>query len=41
MAVIYFVLAAILTAVVNRIELRIDPKRRRKEEILKGVKTDD
>jgi len=40
-AVIYFILAAILTAVVNRIELRIDPKRRRKEEILKGVKTDD
>ena len=36
-AVIYFVLAAALTAVVNRIELRIDPRRRKRETILKGV----
>ena len=39
-AVIYFILAAILTFVVNRIELRIDPKRRTREQILDGVKTD-
>lgn len=36
-AVIYFVLAAILTSVVNLIVGRIDPKRRSKNEILKGV----
>ena len=36
-AVIYFVLAAVLTAAVNRIELRIDPRRRKREAILKGV----
>ena len=36
-AVIYFVLAAILTAIVNQIELRIDPRRRKPEDILKGV----
>ena len=36
-AVIYFVLAAVLTAAVNRIELRIDPRRRKRETILKGV----
>lgn len=40
-AVIYFVLAAILTFLVNRIEIRIDPKQRQREKILKGVKTGD
>ena len=40
-AVIYFILAAILTFIVNRIEIRIDPRRRSKQQILKGVKTDD
>jgi len=40
-AVIYFVLAGILTFLVGRIELRVDPKRRKKEKILKGVETDD
>lgn len=40
-AVIYFILAAILTFLVRRIEVRIDPKQRPREEILKGVKTDD
>ena len=40
-AVIYFILAAILTFIVNRIEIRIDPSRRSKQQILKGVKTDD
>ena len=40
-AIIYFLLAAILTFLVNRIEIRIDPRRRSKQQILKGVKTDD
>ncbi|MBQ1632261.1 MAG: transporter substrate-binding domain-containing protein [Clostridia bacterium] len=40
-AIIYFILAAILTFLVNRIEIRIDPHRRSKQQILKGVKTDD
>ena len=40
-AIIYFILAAILTFLVNRLEIRIDPRRRSKEQILKGVKTDD
>ena len=36
-AVIYFVLAAILTLVVKKIEIRIDPRCRSKEDILKEV----
>ena len=40
-AILYFILAAILTFLVNRIEIRIDPRRRSKQQILKGVKTDD
>ena len=36
-AVIYFILAAILTFIVDRIEVRIDPKRRSKESIRKEV----
>ena len=36
-AVIYFILAAVLKFIVNRIGLRIDPKLRKKEDILKGV----
>ena len=40
-AVIYFILAAILTFLVKKIEIRIDPKQRSREDILKGVKTDD
>lgn len=40
-AVIYFVLAAILTFLVNKIEIRIDPRQRGRQNILKGVKTDD
>ncbi|MGI6265329.1 MAG: ABC transporter permease subunit [Acutalibacteraceae bacterium] len=36
-AVIYFVLAAILTFIVNKIEIRIDPRRRSRADILKGV----
>ena len=38
-AVIYFILAGILTAIVSRIELHTDPKRRRREDILRGVTT--
>ena len=37
-AVIYFVLAAILTFIVNKTVIRIDPRRRPKSVILKGVK---
>ena len=37
-AVIYFILAAILTFIVNRTVLRIDPRRRPKDVILKGGK---
>ena len=38
-AVIYFVLAAILTWIVNALEVRIDPRKR--NSLLKGVKTGD
>lgn len=40
-AVIYFVLAAILTFLVNKVEVRIDPRKRSRKELLKGVRTDD
>ncbi len=40
-AVIYFILAALLNFLVRRIEIRIDPRQRDRGEILKGVKTDD
>ena len=40
-AIIYFVLAALLTQIVNRIELRIDPRRRSMEEIMKKVNAHD
>lgn len=40
-AVIYFVLAAILTFLVNKLEIRIDPRKRSRKKLLKGVKTDD
>ncbi len=40
-AVIYFILGAVLTFLVDRMEININPKRRKKEEILKGVRTDD
>jgi len=36
-AVIYFILAAVLTFCVNRISFGVDPKSRKKEKILKGV----
>ena len=37
-AIIYFVLAAILTFIVNKIEIGVNPRRRSREAILKGVK---
>ncbi|MCR4745027.1 MAG: transporter substrate-binding domain-containing protein [Lachnospiraceae bacterium] len=40
-AVIYFILAGILTGIVDMITKGINPKKRKKNEILKGVKTDD
>lgn len=40
-AVIYFILGSILTFIVGRIEISVDPKKRKKEKILKGVKVDD
>ncbi len=38
-AIIYFAIAWLLTLFVKRIEISIEPKRRKKEKILKGVKT--
>ena len=40
-AVIYFILAALLTFLVGRIEIRVDPRRRKKETILRGIETHD
>lgn len=37
-AIMYFVISAILTRIVTAVENSIDPKRRKKEKILKGVK---
>ena len=36
-AIIYFILAGILTAIVSRIEIRIDPKRRDVSKLMKGA----
>lgn len=38
--VLYFILAGILNALVKRINIRIDPRKRTPEQILKGVKTE-
>ena len=40
-AVIYFILAGILTFLVGKIEININPRRRRKEDVLKGVTVRD
>ncbi|MBP5159537.1 MAG: transporter substrate-binding domain-containing protein [Lachnospiraceae bacterium] len=40
-AVIYFVIAALMIFVVRRIEVRIDPRQRSEKEILKGVTAHD
>ena len=39
--IIYFILEIILGAIINRINVNIDPKRRKRSDILKGVKTND
>ncbi|MBO7675175.1 MAG: transporter substrate-binding domain-containing protein [Atopobiaceae bacterium] len=39
--IIYFALEGLLGLIVSRIRVSIDPKRRTKDDILKGVKTDD
>ena len=38
--ILYFVLAAILNALLKKIDIRIDPRKRTPEQILKGVKTE-
>ena len=40
-AVIYFILAAILKYIVGLVEILINPRRRKREDILKGVNTHD
>lgn len=40
-AIIYFILGSLLTFMVGKIEIHIDPKRRKRDDILKGVKVDD
>ena len=40
-AAVYFILAEILTRLARRLEIHIDPKRRTKEKIMKGVKAGD
>ena len=40
-AVIYFILGGFLTFIVGRLEILINPKRRKREEVLKGVSSDD
>ena len=39
--VIYFMLEEIMNTLIRWLQIRFDPKRRSKERILKGVKTDD
>ena len=40
-AVIYFILGALMTFLIGKLEIGINPKRRKREDILKGVDTDD
>ena len=39
--IIYFLLEELFRFIVSRISIRTDPKNRKSEDILKGVKTDD
>ena len=39
--VIYFVLEGLLSFAVSRLRIRVDPKKRKRENILKGVDTHD
>jgi polar amino acid transport system substrate-binding protein len=36
-AVLYFIMEAVLVAIVNRVQIKIDPRRRSKEKILEGI----
>lgn len=38
-AIIYFLMAWLLTTIISRININLDPRRRKPEDILKGVKT--
>ena len=38
--VIYFLLELILGLLISRVQIQIDPKKRKPEDILKGVRTD-
>ncbi|MCR5054842.1 MAG: ABC transporter permease subunit [Lachnospiraceae bacterium] len=40
-AVIYFILGSLFTFIVDKAEILFNPKRRKREDILKGVRTDD
>ena len=40
-AIMYFVLSAVLTKIVTLVEHAIDPKRRKKDKILKGIKEEE
>lgn len=37
-AIIYFIIAAVMTRIVKKIEIKIDPKKRSEDKILKGIK---
>mgnify|MGYP004681643189 CR=1 FL=1 len=37
-AIIYFIIAAVMTHIVKKVEIKINPKRRSEEKILKGIK---
>ena len=39
--IIYFLLETLLTFAVQRIQMKTDPKKRKREEILEGVSTND
>lgn len=41
LSIIYFLIEGLIAFLVSRIEININPKRRKREDILKGVKTDD
>ena len=40
-AIMYFVISAVLTKLVTLVEKNIDPKQRKKEKILKGIKEEE
>ena len=40
-AIMYFVLSAVLTKIVTLVEHAIDPRRRKKDKILRGIKEEE